>query len=60
MKSGNQCLRLTDTMPFGKHKGEQIEDLIYDYPSYLSWLFEESVVVFDEEVLKILEERKVI
>lgn len=53
-------LRLTDTMPFGKHKGEQIEDLIYDQPGYMAWLVEEDVVTLDHEVVKILEDRKVI
>lgn len=53
-------LKLTDVMPFGKHKGEQIEDLIYDDPSYLAWLINEEMVDFDVAVLETLEERKVI
>lgn len=53
-------LGLTDVMPFGKFKGEQVEDLIYDEPSYMTWLVEEEVTEFDEEVTKIMEERKMI
>ena len=47
-------------MPFGKHKGKQVEDLIYDHPGYLTWLFEEEVCEFDEELTKTCEERKII
>lgn len=53
-------LRLSDAMPFGKHKGEEIEDLIYDHPNYLAWCFNEEVVSFDGEVIKQLEENKII
>lgn len=53
-------LRLSDSMPFGKHEGEEIEDLIYDDPGYMSWLFSEEVVVLDVEVIKQMEERKII
>lgn len=53
-------LRLSDKMPFGKHKGEEIEDLIYDHPGYMSWLFEEEIVVLDVEVIKQMEDRKII
>lgn len=49
--------KLTDVMPFGKHKGKQIEDLIYDELGYVTWLFEEDEIEFDVEVIKILEER---
>ena len=54
------ALSLTDVMKFGVHKGEQIEDLIYDYPGYVTWLVEEEVVIFDEEVTRMLEELKII
>ena len=53
-------LRLSDVMPFGKYNGEQIEDLIYDQPGYMAWCFNEDVVDFDEEVVKQLEEKKII
>ncbi len=51
---------LEDVIKFGKHKGEQIEDLIYDEPGYMTWLYEEEVIAFDEEVIRIMEERKII
>ncbi len=47
-------------MPFGKHKGEQIEDLIYDEPNYMAWLYNEEVVEFDIYVIQELEEKKII
>ncbi len=52
--------RLTDHISFGKYKGEQIEDLIYDDPGYMAWLYEEEVIAFDEEVIRIMEERKIV
>ncbi len=54
-------LRLSDVIPFGKkHKGDQVEDLIYDDPNYMAWLYNEEVVEFDDEVIKQLEEKKII
>ncbi len=53
-------LRLDSLMPFGKYLGEQVEDLIYDDPSYLAWCVSEEVTPFDDEVIKKLEERKII
>ena len=53
-------LRLSDSMPFGKHKGDEIEDLIYDNPSYLAWCVNEEVIEFDDEVIKQLEDKKII
>lgn len=55
-----RVLGLTDTFPFGKHKGQQVEDLLYDDPQYLTWCVDEEVVEFDEEVLHQMEERKLI
>jgi len=53
-------LRLSDTMKFGKYKGEEIEDLLYDDPGYLVWLVEEEVVELDSEVIEQMEQRKLI
>jgi uncharacterized protein (DUF3820 family) len=53
-------LRLTDTMPFGKYKGQEIEDLLYEAPNYLAWCANEEIVQFDEEVIKQMEDRKLI
>ena len=53
-------LGLADTMPFGKHQGEQIEDLLYDDPTYLTWLFDGEMVSFDCEVIKKMGDFKLI
>ena len=53
-------LGLDDFMPFGKYKGEQIEDLIYDQPNYLMWCYQEEVVSFDEATIKLMGEKKII
>lgn len=57
---GFRPLGLSDSMPFVKHKGREIEDLIYDEPNYLAWCVNEEIVVFDDEVTKQLEEKKII
>lgn len=54
------ALKLTDTMPFGKHKGEQLEDLLYDDPDYLAWLYDNDVVEFDETLLMMMQDMKII
>lgn len=51
---------LEDTFPFGKYKGEQIEDVIEDDPSYLEWVVENDVFNLDEDVIKVLEKKKII
>ena len=56
----NRPLRLDNHMPFGKHDGEQIEDLIDDQPGYMAWLVENEIIALDAEVIKKLEERKII
>lgn len=45
-------LGLDDFLDFGKYKGEQIEDILEDNPSYLIWIIDEGVrgIEFDEEV----------
>lgn len=43
-------LTLESILTFGKHKGEQVEDLIEDNPSYIRWLMENTDMIFDEEV----------
>lgn len=53
-------LRLSDMMPFGKHQGQQIEDLIYDQPSYMAWVFNDSSCELDTEVTRVMEEQKII
>lgn len=48
---------LEDTFTFGKHKGDQLEDVIQDDPDYIAWLAEDGVVDFDEETLELLAKR---
>ncbi len=55
-----RTMSLTSVFHFGKNKGQQVEDLIYDDPNYLAWCVNEEVVEFDEEVTRQLEERKII
>lgn len=43
-------MNLESILTFGKHKGEQIEDLIEDNPGYVRWLMENTDIVFDNEV----------
>jgi hypothetical protein len=60
MSKGYRPLRLTDVFKFGKYKDGQVEDIIYDDPGYMAWCVNESVVSFDEEVMRQLEEMKII
>ncbi len=54
-----RTLKLDTDMPFGKHKGKQVEDLVEDEPDYMRWMAENSDnVEFDEEVLEALEKRE--
>jgi len=45
---------------FGKYDGMQIEDIIEDDPSYIAWMYEQDNFGFNEDVLKVLEEKKII
>jgi len=51
-------LKLESMMPFGKHKGFQVEDLVEDEPGYVRWLSENTSVDFDDEVFEALEKRE--
>jgi hypothetical protein len=42
---------------FGKHKGNQVEDVINDDPEYIAWLVEEDIVEFDEETLELISKK---
>jgi uncharacterized protein (DUF3820 family) len=53
-------LTLEDSMPFGKYKGRQIEDLMYDEPKYLAWLVENDIVQFEQAALDAFAEKKII
>jgi len=50
-------MKLDSEFKFGKHKGEQLEDVIEDDPDYVRWLAEEKNFDFDEEVYDALERR---
>lgn len=45
-------LDLESVLDFGKNKGKQVEDLIGDDPSYIAWLIENNVALFDEEAME--------
>jgi len=47
-------------MQFGKYQGSTVRELIDEEPSYISWLFEKETVTFDNEVIKELEDKKII
>lgn len=51
-------LTLQHEMPFGKFKGQQIEDLVEDEPGYVRWLCENTNVDFEDMVLEALERRE--
>ena len=47
-------LGLDDLFPFGKHEGEQVEDVIHDDPSYIEWMVTNEVFEFDNEALELI------
>lgn len=52
-------LDLETILSFGKHKGCQLEDVIYDDPQYISWLILNTDHDFDEETLELITKRKI-
>jgi len=48
---------LEDLFSFGKHTGQQLEDVIHDDPDYVAWLIMEDAVGFDEETLELISRR---
>lgn len=52
-------MKLTDIFNFGKHKGEQLEDVIYDDASYIEWLYD-SGFDFADDALKLMRERGIV
>jgi hypothetical protein len=53
-------LSLDSYFTFGKHKGKQVEDVLEDYPRYFSWMHDQNVREFDDELTHLLVERKII
>lgn len=56
----NKIFYLNSVMPFGKHTGEMIEDLLDDAPGYLVWMYEQDNITFDLEVIRRMEDEKII
>lgn len=50
-------MTLEDVFTFGKHKGNQLEDVIDDDPGYIEWCVENDVVNFDEEALELISKK---
>ena len=46
---------MDDLMPFGKYKGQMIEDLLEDDPEYMKWAAEYTDIRFTDEVLERIE-----
>lgn len=53
-------LSLEDVFPFGRHKDEQLEDVIGDNPSYFTWAIDNNIFDFGEDVIHVLEQKKLI
>ena len=45
----HRVLGLRDVMPFGKHKGRTIQEIIDERPSYVTWLLEHTRVELSAE-----------
>lgn len=50
---------LDDTFKFGKHKGDQVEDVIEDDPDYIAYCVEKDIVQFDEETLELITKKRI-
>ena len=48
---------LDDCFTFGKHDGDQLEDVIGDDPDYIEWLVMEGVTQFDDEALELISKK---
>lgn len=53
-------LTLESIFDFGKHKDKQVEDVIEDFPRYISWMVENEVREFDTEVMELLAKKGII
>jgi hypothetical protein len=47
---------IQDAMPFGKHKGKQMQEVIDDDPRYVSWAINKTGFRLDEDAKKYFEE----
>ena len=55
-----ETLTLSTVLNFGKHKGSQVEDLVYDQGGYLRWMYETEVREFAPEVVKLMKKQGII
>ena len=53
-------MSLDDVFSFGKHNGDQVEDVTDDDPDYIAWLIENEICEFDEEAMRVIEHKKII
>jgi len=53
------ALTLESVFPFGKHKDQQVEDVIEDDSNYIAWVCEEEIFDFDEETLELISRKKI-
>lgn len=49
-------LHFTSEIKFGKHKGKQVGDLLYECPDYLQWAINNINLKLDEECLALLDD----
>ena len=45
-------LELADTMPFGKHKGKTVGQVVKEAPDYISWMLDQGKTKFSPSVLE--------
>jgi hypothetical protein len=55
-----RVIALHEQLDFGKHKGKEVYDIILDHPSYIRWIWENDVRVFDSETLAMMRNRSII
>ena len=60
MTIDNDELYFDSVFTFGKYKGDKVEDVIDNDPSYMAWMVENDVASLSSEVVESLAERKII
>lgn len=50
-------LGLDDEFKFGKHQGQQVEDVVEDDPDYIYWIVQNEICEFDDETLELIERK---
>jgi hypothetical protein len=48
-------LNLESNLPFGKYKGDLLEDVIMEDPGYVEWLIENTDVTLDPKAMELLD-----